>query len=182
MSAARWIRYLATTDDSAIGIMALFYLKAMLGMGRVRVCTLSGGMVGAWEPYSALLATPMGVEASFVNVVCCPSDQWEWVQRVPMPKRMADGRLITTNDVAVGHQELYTAGVHNVLLTGEHGGSLTRKKTCAGLCYEQIVNPSRDAHHTWSRARHMAGGAPAVLVPIPVPDLDRDAFRAVILP
>jgi len=179
-----YIRFLADTDDSPYGALALAYLPALLRIAPVRIGTLTGGLSGPWHPghqddaspFSPLLATPM--QGTYVNVVCCQPSRWTWVQRVPMPKRLASGELVLSDDVATGRQELYTAGVHNVLITAE-AKRPTSEQLGAALAYEQIVNADLLSWRAWSVLRLRTGVEP-FLFPPPVDDLR--AFRSVIVP
>lgn len=108
------IRYFAATDTTDIGLLALEYLKGILRCHLpTRVASMTGTPEGKWEPYSALLTTPLATP--FVNVVCCDPTRWVWTQKVEVPTRQPDGTI--TSEVAAGAQELWTEGVHNVLIT-----------------------------------------------------------------
>lgn len=175
----RYIRYLAATDASPIGVLALEYLKGLLRIGQVRVGSLSGGLQGPWESYFPLLATAM--DGDYVNVVCCDPSRWTWVQEVPMPTRLPNGDLVVSAEVATGRQELYTVGVHNVLLTNESyhpANPRTRYAAAAALRYEEIVVSSERILHGWVLARSVQRRPHLLPVPITVPN----ALRRVVLP
>jgi len=161
------IRYLTATDTSPIALVGLEYLKGFLRLRiPVRVVSMTGPPVGRWEAYSPLLAAPMAVAvmSSFVNVVCCDPSRWAWQQRVPMTT--ADG--VFTGEVVEGMQELWTAGVRNVLLTNwEQLVGATQAQLAATRKYQQIVTTSRcDVGET--------------IVEIPVVDLP--LLRSVVIP
>jgi hypothetical protein len=101
----RFIRYLAATDSSPMGMLALGYLSGLLRIGRVRVGSMTGGMTGRWEHYAQLLATPMGED--FVNVVCCAPERWVWDQRVTMPKLAQDGTPDPAGEVTSARRTLH---------------------------------------------------------------------------
>lgn len=175
----RFIRYLAATDDYPTGALALEYLKGLLRIAQVRVGSMTGGLFGKWEAYAQLLTTPMA--GDFVNVVCCDPSRWTWEQKVPMPKRLTNERYVLSGEVATGWQELYTEGVHNVLLTNErYEHKLTAHQKATALGYEQIVVPDDQAHSLWASARHRAGRAAPRLIPVPV--RDQRVLRDVLLP
>ncbi len=159
MTATPYVRYLASTDESPIGLLALEYLKAFLRLSlRVRVGSVSGGLAGRWEAYGQLLATPM--VGSFVNVVCCHPSRWIWTQRVPMQSRKPDGTLVFDGDVAEGLQELRTEGVRNVLIIDDNHIALSKAQAGAALRYDAIIIPNEE----WSYDR---GDVP-VTIPVPV--------------
>lgn len=123
---ARYIRYLAATDPSPFGLVALEYLKGLLRIGRVRLASMTGGLHEApWISYAQLLVTPM--EGDYVNVVCCDPSRWTWVQKVAMPERTVGGNLVLPGEVASGWQELYTEGAHNVLISGRFPHKISRR-------------------------------------------------------
>lgn len=179
-----YIRYLAATDDSPFGRLALEYLKSLLRIARVRVGSMTGGgMDGAWEHYASLLGTPMA--GGFINVVCCDPRRWTWVQRVHMAQRQSDGTFV--NDVIEQRIEVHTTGVRNVLLAlnapSDDHQALTAEK------YDAIVVPADDVRERWSpvakdgtplfRTENMRRCAPVV---IPVPVVDHDAMLRVVTP
>lgn len=141
-----YIRYLASTDDSDIGRLALDYLRAFLRLGlSVRVCSVSGGAFGMWEHYSPMLVTP--VVGAFVNVVCCDPNRWVWTQRVPMPTRRTDGSLVFDGEAAEGCQELRTASVRNVLMTNTD--IVTSGQLKSAERYDAIVCPTATVAAFW---------------------------------
>lgn len=103
-------RYLAATDGSPMGRLALEWLPTLLRIGMVRVATLTGEYVGGWERYTDLMTSPIG--DAWVNVVCAPVSRWTWVQHIPV------GNPDGTESAALERVELWTAGVKNVLLAG----------------------------------------------------------------
>ncbi len=169
------IRYLAATDPSPIGTLALAYLKGLLRIAPVRLGSMTGGLVGQWEAFGQLLVTPM--DGELVNVVCCDPGRWTWVQNVPMPKRLRSGETVMSAEVASGQQELYTDGLRNVLLTNERAPSrLTNDQLITALRYEQVVVPDAVACLSWTVACAGATGqagkaAVPALVTVPVTNL-----------
>lgn len=172
----RFIRYLAATDSSPIGMLALGYLSGLLRIAPVRVGSMTGGMTGRWEHYAQLLATPM--DGEFVNVVCCAPERWVWEQRVVMPKRMPDGTVDPIGETTSARQELYTAGVRNVLVVGFFGFPSSSALVDAALRYEEIVVANELARDCWTVAR--AHGSPLHLIPLPI--TDHEALRSVVMP
>lgn len=163
------IRYFATTDDSPTGKVALEYLKSLLRIAPVRVGSMTGMMSGAWENYALLLSTPL--HARYVNVVCCASSRWTWVQNVPMTnaKGQRDG-------TASGRQELYTAGVHNVLLAASFPVDPHAIATAAR--YEAVITPSDQYMAMW--AKHKID---TTVIPIPISnDIDHARLRSAVMP
>lgn len=155
-----FIRYLAATDERATGRLALEYLKAFLRLRlSVRVGSVTGGLIGAWEHYSQLLATPM--DGPFVNVVCCDPNRWIWSQRVPMPTKKADGTLVFDGDVAEGVQELRTDGVRNVLIVNQ--GATDSTPFGSAERYDAIICPTADLALCWEPLR-----PPVLHIPVPV--------------
>jgi hypothetical protein len=163
------IRYFATTDDSPTGKVSLEYLKSLLRIAPVRVGSMTGMLSGAWEPYAQLLATPL--HARYVNIVCCASSRWSWVQNVPMTnsKGQRDG-------VASGRQELYTAGVHNVLLTPSFPVDPYAIATAAR--YEAVVTPTDRYMPMWHKH-----AIDTTVIPIPISnDIDHARLRSAVTP
>jgi hypothetical protein len=169
------IRYLAATDDSHIGMLALGYLSGLLRIGRVRVGSMTGGMAGRWALYAQLLTTP--IDDDFVNVVCCAPDRWTWTQRVPMPTKRPDGSWGTES--AIGRQELYTAGHRNVIVVP--WVVLSDDQRADALRYDQVVVPNEAQQDVWSSQRLQQGRSPVHFVPIPI-GIDPGTLRAAILP
>jgi len=170
----RFIRYMAATDSSPIGMLALGYLSGLLRIAPVRVGSMTGGLSGRWEHYAQLLATPMTED--YVNVVCCQPERWAWEQRVTMPTRCPDGTVDPAGEIGSRRVELYTEGKHNVLLTDwmPHGAL----QLAAGLRYEQIVVANAPSLDYWSAAR--ANGITPWLIPLPV--TDHEVLRSVVMP
>jgi len=178
----RFIRYLAATDLSPIGLIALEYLRGLLRIGPVRLASMTGGLQdAAWQPYAQLLATPM--DGDFVNVVCCDPSRWTWLQKVQMPKRTLDGKLVLPGEVASGWQELYTEGVHNVLIAGEkypHKLSL-EQATTARRC-QALVVPEYAMQVSWNSPQVARRRRLEDTTVIPVPVTDIAALRAAVIP
>jgi hypothetical protein len=175
--ARRFIRYLAATDSSPIGMLALGYLSGLLRIAPVRVGSMTGGVTGRWEHYAQLLATPM--DGDFVNVVCCAPERWTWEQRVVMPTRRPDGTVDPAFRVASARQELYTEGKRNVLLPGHYPPET--HLVLAALRYEALVVPdlvSRDFWSSMARSRDL----PDRVTVIPLPITDHEALRCVVMP
>lgn len=169
------IRFMAATDDTAIGLVGLGYLTSLLRVAPVRIASVTGGLCGGWERFAPLLSTPM--TSHYVNVVCCRPDRWTWMHTVQMPNR--DGTFTPAAD----RRELYTHGVRNVLLTdhtpprpglaelaiaGDRLAEYARK-------YEAIVVPTLELGAAWS-----AFGCHPHVVPVPV--RDHSAIRELIMP
>jgi hypothetical protein len=174
----RFIRYLAATDSSPIGMLALGYLSGFLRIAPVRVGSMTGGMTGRWEHYAQLLATPM--DGDFVNVVCCAPERWTWEQRVVMPKRRADGTVDPAGEATSARQELYTDGKHNVLLP-DHYPPETHL-VLAALRYEALVVPdpvSRDFWSDMARSRDLPDRV--AVIPLPIGH-DYEPLRAAFMP
>lgn len=116
-----FIRFMAVTDESPIGLAALEYCKAMVRVAPVRIASVSGGLVGAWEAMDALQMTPM--TGAYVNAVCTHPSQWRQQLAVPMHKPVTEQgasdpspeRLFSPDGFARGDVSLYTEGVRNVL-------------------------------------------------------------------
>jgi hypothetical protein len=172
----RFIRYLAATDSSPIGMLALGYLSGLLRIAPVRVGSMTGGMTGRWEHYAQLLATPM--DGDFVNVVCCAPERWTWEQRVVMPTRRPDGTVDPAGEVTSARQELYTESKRNVLIVGSHpvsGAQLT-----AALRYEEIVTGSRRDFESWNGERDPRCMLSPHIISLPI--TDHEALRSVVMP
>lgn len=177
----RFIRYLAATDSSPIGMLALGYLSGLLRIAPVRVGSMTGGVSGRWEHYARLLATPMGED--FVNVVCCAPERWVWDQRVTMPKRTPDGTPDPAGEVTSARQELYTAGVRNVLIASSLVSVDGRigVRVVSALRYEAIVAADEASRDFWS-CMQRANAIPLDLHLIPLPVTDHAALRSVVMP
>lgn len=172
----RFIRYLAATDSSTIGMLALGYLSGLLRIAPVRVGSMTGGMSGRWEHYALLLGTRM--DGDFVNVVCCAPERWVWDQRVTMPKRAPDGTADPAGEVTSARQELYTEGRHNVLITMDCPITDTPRFDSAKR-YEEIVVPDENSYALWLPWR---GCSDRSLRRIPLPVTDHEALRSVVMP
>lgn len=167
----RYLRYMAATDDSTFGRIALEYLRSLLRIAPVRVAAISpGGMSGCWSGYAPLLGTPM--DGDFVNIVCCQPARWSWMMSVAMQATQTGAaRAVATERI-----EFHTAGVRNVLLAGHApADQLSDDLRAAALRYEQIVTMDEETAESWRQA-----GAGAVAV-IPVPVVDHDAVRVAVL-
>lgn len=164
-----FIRYLAATDSSPMGMLALGYLSGLLRIAPVRVGSMTGGMSGRWEHYAQLLATPMGED--FVNVVCCAPERWVWDQRVTMPKRAPDSTPDPAGEVTSARQELYTAGRRNILIACF---PVTDGRAPAALRYEAMVVPNAASRAFWQFHPELS------LIPLPI--TDHEALRSVVMP
>lgn len=172
--ARRFIRYLAATDSSPIGMLALGYLSGLLRIAPVRVGSMTGGVTGRWEHYAQLLATPMGED--FVNVVCCAPERWVWDQRVMMPKRAPDGTPDPAGEATSARQELYTEGRHNVLIMMDCPIQSCQRD--AARRYERVVVSDEHCYGEWMLCRPMN----ETLRRIPLPVTDHEALRSVVMP
>jgi hypothetical protein len=171
-----FIRYLAATDSSPIGMLALGYLSGLLRIAPVRIGSMTGGLSGRWEHYAQLLATPMTED--YVNVVCCAPERWCWEQRVAVPKRRPDGMLDPGGEVASARQELYTVGRHNVLIVGAH--PVSGIQLTAALRYEEIVTGSQRDFMSWNAERALRSRSSPHVIPLPI--VDHEALHSVVMP
>jgi hypothetical protein len=175
------VRYLAQTDDTPVGQMALAYLKGILQarVAPVRLVSIAGPLQdGPWMHYASLLVTPM-VPGGYVNVVCCSPARWVWEQRTPMTRRLPDGNVAI--ETATQWRELYTQGVRNVLLTNaplplpERQQQTTHwARWATAQRYEALVVPDARLHQVWSVVH------PEVAL-IPTPVTDARSLGAVLL-
>jgi hypothetical protein len=168
----RFIRYLATTDSSPIGMLALGYLSGLLRIAPVRIGSMTGGLSGRWEHYAQLLATPMTED--YVNVVCCQPERWTWEQRVTMPTRRPDGTVDPVD--ASRRVELYTEGRHNVLLTMDCPVT-DEPRFRTAMRYQEIVVADERNNALWLPWRAGKG-----LHRIPLPVTDHEVLRSVVMP
>lgn len=167
------IRYFAGTHASSTDAVALEYLKGLLRVAPVRLLSISGGMNNRWEPYAALLATPMTMP--YVNVVCCPPARWTWVQQVEMPNLDPQGQ-VTSVETASSRVELYTVGVRNILIATHPPDPIRDEPGLASaLRYQAVIVPTMDLWEAWERV----DCHPHV---IPLPVTDYQALRGVIIP
>lgn len=140
-----FIRYLAHTDESPHGAIALDYLRAMLCFDvPIRLLSLSGTPLdhrgtGAWSLYRNLLTTPMS--GHFINVVATP----RWVTEFRFSMQNADG---TSEDVAEV-RELWTAGVRNVLIQTCSADDLTDLQFEAAKKYDRVILGHRYPSSHW---------------------------------
>ncbi len=170
------IRYFALTDDSPVGRVAFEYMRGFLRIGSVRVASMGAGVSGRWDPYAALLLTPLPLQG-YVNVVCCLPSQWARSHRIPMPNLDPAG-AVTSIDWAISKVELYTQGVRNVLLIGSPPPEIPGVRDEALITvrrYEAVVVPTFELGEQWTRLACQ----PQV---VPVPIFDPDALRTVIAP
>lgn len=168
-----FIRYLAATDDSPVGLVALEYLKSLLRIAPVRLLSVSGGLSGHWEGYSTALATPIG--PAYVNVVCCHPVRWAWKQPITMVNRNPDGTVRGTERTS-GDVELYTQSVRNVLCIAGSAAPLLPLQCAAAAKYEARIVDSMDLQsYLGGLTRHCTGTV------IPVPVVDHDAVRRVVM-
>jgi len=170
--ARHYIRLFASTDESPVGLLAVEYVKALLRIAPVRLCSMSGELAGRWSSYAPLLITPM--IGMMVNVVCCNSTRWTWQHRMPVPR--SNGVPLAPDapaEIITGRVELYTAGVRNTLIacswpTDEH-------EVAAGLRYDGVVVPTAELYDQWA----VAGADPRY---IPVPVTDQATLHGVVMP
>lgn len=155
-----FIRYFASTDDSATGKIALEYFKALTRIAPVRLLITSPALSRMWEPYARALATP--ITYPMVNVVCCQPSRWIWTQHVK-PSRGVD---------ITGRVELYTTGIRNVLIAAEQPTEMSQ--LASALKYETIIVPTLLLKETWQRS-----GRGVTLVAAPV--TDQAGFRDAVL-
>lgn len=169
----KFIRYMAATDASPVGLIALEYLRSLLRIAPVRVVSMSGGVLdGPWEYYAATMATPIG--PSFVNVVCCAPVRWSFVHATHIPV-MLEGKVVGSERVEQ-RIELYTQGVRNVLIMAQ--GPDGPHQAAAAAKFEARIVPmaQREAD---SLTRRCLGR----LIPVPiVSEPDHDILRRVIDP
>lgn len=157
MTLPAYIRYFATTDNSAIGALALELCKSMLKVAPVRLVTMTSVLVDEWLNFARLTTTPM--VGSFVNVVACDPSRWTWTQRVPMPDKdtwqvgiQNPGEMLPTPpqpvkvEYATSRASLYTADVRNVLYAVAPPRSKVELE--AGLLFETILVPNHE-HKLW---------------------------------
>jgi hypothetical protein len=156
------IRYFASTDESPVGVMALRYLQALMKLAPVRLCSMTGALTGKWPGYGALLFTDPGPRM-LANVVCCDPSRWTWMIRVAAPPRNFVGpssdpaAVETPAEILTGRQELYTAGVRNVLIAGAHPRNAAEIETA--LRYDELIVPTLELHERWLGA----GGDPRLV-------------------
>lgn len=154
-----YIRYFAATGDTPAAAFAFEYIKAFMRMGpRVRLCSMSGWMVGPWQYLAALTQTEM--RGTMINVVCCEPDRWTW--HVPIPKRGAN-EIETDDEVTDSRCELYTVGVRNVLIATAKAEK--PHEIATALKYQVLIVPDQELADFW----RAAGGNPQV-VPRPAAD------------
>lgn len=189
-SAPSFIRYFAHTDNSELGKIALEYLRSMVRIAPVRVVSMSGGLVGAWDRLESMLLTPM--TGSYVNAVCCHPSRWIWEAVVPMtdaaadicdpdlpaaPHVVVDGSpndrhvevempaMQPTTEYARGVEELYTPKVRNVLFIGTV--QTTDQQHATARKYEAVILPDLARCQTIS-ARWPDLRFDGAVVPVPV--------------
>lgn len=161
-----YIRMFAATDESAIGLTGLEYLRAFLRIAPVLLISTTSTLVGRWGGYAPLLSNiqPPG---PFINVVCCDPSRWTWTMKLHDPALSEE-----TKRTVIGRRELYTVGVRNVLI----GAVLPRNtyEVETAVKYELLVVPTPDLFHEWVKV-----GGKASIVSTPVTDYE--AFRSSIL-
>jgi hypothetical protein len=170
-----FVRLIAVTDGSPLGLLGLEYLKSILSITTVRLFSLSGFLDGGWERYGGLMSLPL--VGAFVNVVCTPPQRWSWMQGVEMPNK--DG----TTTAAAERRELYTPSSRNVLITDYQPAAARDDRDGIGIPdpahsarkYEAIIVPTAGIRDAWD-----AFGCHARVVPVPV--VDHAPIRELILP
>lgn len=176
----RFIRYMASTDDSPIGVLALEYMKALARCAPVRLVAMTPEFSDRWSPYAVLLGTAMW--DTMVNVVCCAPQRWTWVQTVALPTTSPTGQQIHPVERVSRRVELYTPGCRNVLLSGtplsDYHQVLTAQR------YDALVVPTEAIAEKWRHPRDLFVGTDAYFNPIviPVPVVDHEAMRRVVFP
>lgn len=173
-----YIRCFATTDGSAMGVLALELCKAMERIAPVRAVSMSGVLVGRWLSRADLTMTAM--VGSFANVVACDPGRWTWTQRIPMPQHNAWQSAMTDSqvkglgkvEVAEARKSLYTANVRNVLYA--LAVPRAQPELEAALLFESIIVPN-EQHLAWWK-KHTS--RTPVLLPFP---FDASALRAEIV-
>lgn len=158
--------------------MALDYLKGLMRMAPVRLCSMSGMLVGRWAGYAQLLSTEL--RGDMINVVCCDPSRWTWLLRVPAPPRDILSPQVASSDavhappeILTGRQELYTVGGRNVLIAATTSPNAAELETA--LRYEALVVPDAATFDWWDRQ----GGDPRL---IPTPVTDHAAFYGCVVP
>lgn len=177
-----YIRMFAATDESAIGLTGLEYLRAFIHIAPVLLITTTTTLNGSWSAYASLQDAPHGGRLTgpfgqFVNVVCCDPARWTWTMKLPA-RASNDRKHREVDEVPqqyspiTGRRELYTVGVRNVLI----GAVLPRNtyEVETAVKYELIVVPTPDLFHEWVKV-----GGKASIVSTPVTDYE--AFRNAIL-
>lgn len=150
-----FIRYFATTDGSVASELAWNFMRRMIRILPVRLCTLSGGLVGRWEGYNALLATPM--TGDFVNVVCCDPARWTWIQSAAAPKAPPVAEAIAAGkappvEMLSSRAELWTKGVRNILIAATTPRSEAELETAKK--YDAVIVTNRQ-HAEWFAGQQM---------------------------
>ena len=167
----KFIRYMAATDASPVGIIALEYLRSLLRIAPVRVVSMSGGTLeGPWDYYAAVLATPIG--PSFVNVVCCAPVRWSFLHATHMPV-MLEGKVVGS-ERAEQRIELYTQGVRNVLIMPQGPEGPHQAAVAAKFEARIVPTPQSEAE----RLRNCLG----TLIPVPVSETNHVVLRSVVDP
>lgn len=172
------LRYLAQTDETDVGIVALEYLKSLLGVGQVLLRPIASSITvetaGKWAPYTPLLQT--AACTPYVNIVCGAPHLWSWVQRVQMSKYSPTGEFLS-RDTADARIELYTEGVRNVLLVASPPPTVPaalQDALTTALRYQAFIVPTIDLARQWGRH-----DCRAQIFPVPI--RDRSAFRTAVL-
>ncbi len=181
-----FIRYMAATDESPVGIIALEYLKALLRLAPVRLVSMSGtGISARWERYAVLLGTPM--RPTMVSVVCCDPARWTWKQHIDIPVLSPAGHVIVRGADRVTERisrryELYTEGCRNVLLAASPLSDYHQVLTAQR--YEALVVPTTELAELWRHPDNLFDPKvepyfqPTVIT---VPVTDHDALRRAVL-
>lgn len=170
----RYIRFWATTDESDAGLIAIDYLRSLMRIAPVRLCSMSNMLYGRWAGYAALMSTDM--QGELVNVVCCSPDRWTWVTRVAAPPRdiaaspPPPGAVEAPPEILTARHELHTASAaRNVLIAMAQASGHHEVETA--MKYDVVVTPTSELASFWTglRDRHVSSARPVVrLVEVPV--------------
>jgi hypothetical protein len=131
------IRYLASTDAGLYGRTAFRYLLEILKIAKtVHLGCMSEGMSVQWENAARFMTPPP--TGKFINIVCCAPERWVWQHGVKVGAEHI-GQTV----------ELYTAGMHNVLIAASM--PLTEEQHAAAARYQALVVPTVELFEQWER-------------------------------
>lgn len=177
-----YIRFFATTDDSALARAGLEYAKALCRIAPVRLITLSGTLMGPWRAFGELMGTPM--MGAGISAVATDPSRWVWAMEVPMPEQENGAQQILASD-DLGHlgakesvrgtAELYTVGQRNILFP--IASPRDSRQLEAAEKYESIVVPSESHSAWWSRCSVKE----TIIVPQPVTGAYHDVLKRAVL-
>lgn len=144
MSGPTFIRFFCeTTGYPGPSELAWSFMRRLIRFRPVLVASLTGfQMGGRWVGYETLRTTPQ--LGSFVNVVCAAPERWTWLSRVAAPttqltpSQLAAGDESTT-EMITARQELWTAGVRNVLIAP--AAPRTQPEIETARKYDMIIVP-----------------------------------------